>query len=115
MKTQVFTSKEECVEHYLKLQGKRIDFTEDEVRDFLNTNVSTNGTVGKKAEEIAGLPTYAVIRRVVTWSTCPEVYAEVHFPEFIEAKGVSSIYILTFKEQEDGTYKCEVPDFKILY
>ena len=104
MKTQVFTRKEECVEHYLKLQGKRIDFTEDEVRDFLNTTVRT------KEENEAGLPTYAIISRAATWFACSEVYAEVYFPEY-EVKGVSSIYVLTFKEQKDGTYKSDVPDF----
>jgi hypothetical protein len=104
MKTQVFKSKEECLEHYLKLQGKTLNFTEDEVKDFLNTTVRT------KEEIEAGLPTYAIISRAATWFACSEVYAEVYFPE-LEEKNVSSIYVLTFKEQKDGTYNGDVPDF----
>ena len=108
MKTQVFKNKVECVEHYLKLLEKRVDFTAEEVKDFLNTTVRT------KEDERAGLPTYATIKRVATWINCPEVYVELFFPEYAELPYMWNVYILTFKEQENGTYLGEVPDFKIL-
>lgn len=114
MKTQVFESKEECVVHYLKLQGKRADFTAEAMRDFLKSTVSKETADDKLPKDNLLLPTFVIIKRVETWSTIPEVYVELFFPEYAALPYMWNLHILTFKEQEDGTYVGEVPDFKIL-
>lgn len=114
MKTQVFTSKEECVVHYLKLRGKRADFTVEGMKDFLTSTISTETAEDKLPKDNLQLPTFVIIKRVETWVDIPEVYVELFFPEYEALPYMWNLHILIFKEQEDGTYTGEVPDFKIL-
>lgn len=114
MKTQVFINKEECVVHYLKLQGKRADFTVEGMKDFLTSTTNKETADDKLPKDDLQLPTFVIIKRVETWITINEVYVELFFPEYAALPYMWNLHILIFKEQEDGTYAGEVPDFKIL-
>lgn len=113
MKTQVFKSREECVEHYLKLKGKRIDFTVEEMKEFLTSTMGKETAEEKLPKDDLLLPTFVIIEGVYTWYMSPDIAIWLYFPEYAKLPYMWNAHTLDFKEQEDGTCIGEVPD-KIL-
>ena len=109
MKTITFKDKESCVNYYTKRKGERINFTTEEIKEFLTFSTKNKITKEKLAESEGDLPTYAVFDGITTYDFGNMVLVDFYFPEYSTLPYMWNLHYIVFKEQKDGTYKCRVP------
>lgn len=109
MKTITFKNKEECISYYLKRKGERIDFTTEEMKEFLTFSTDKETVKEKLPENDKDLPSYIVFCDVTTYDFGNEVSIDFYFPEYATLPYKWNAHYITFEEQKDGMYKCRVP------